>query len=410
MEKTARIVMLLMWLPVMAQQSTAQQTATPDLPAALRFAFDVADVVPYSMRSTNTQRIYLNGYAVRDAEIITRVQIQPDGMVEDRGRYQATFFLTESTRRRGQPVGVEDRYESEYLRAPDGSLEIGDQYLMPVARNLPLFPDRVLEPGDTWTAPANEVHDLQEGYDIRRPLRFSFDVAYRYTGPARWRDQPVYRIEASYTIFHREQRDALLYPERVSGESQQTLYWDPERGRLAGSEEQYWIEFRLNDGRTITYEGQAVTVVEDARPLDRNTVVDTLQRLLDEAGIENTRVTSEDDGVILVLEDIGFPPDSASILPAEQERLEVIGSILARFPQNDLLITGHTALAGTEAGRRALSVARARAVGEFLLEREVRRAEQILFRGFGATRPIADNGTEAGRRRNRRVEIMVLDN
>lgn len=381
-----------------------------DLPDAVRFAFNIADVTPYSMRSINTQTIYLNGFAVRDAEIVTRVQIQPDGMVGDRGRYAATFILTESTRRRGQPVGVESTYNSVYLRAADGTLEIDEQYLMPVARDMPVFPDRVLEPGDSWTAPAREVHDLFEGYNIREPLRFSFNVAYRYEGQTRWRDQPVYRISASYTIFHREQRDALLYPQQVSGESQQMLYWDPVRNRLAGSEEQYWIEFRLNDGRTITYEGQAITVVEEARPLDRNTVVDTLQRLLDEAGIENTRVTSEDDGVILVLEDIGFPPDSASILPEEQQRLEVIGSILSRFPENDLLITGHTALAGTEAGRRALSISRARAVGEFFLDRDVRRPEQIFFRGFGATRPIADNDTEDGRRRNRRVEIMVLDN
>ena len=209
---------------------------------------------------------------------------------------------------------------------------------------------------------------------------------------------------------YRRQRDALLYPATISGESRQRLYWDPRRGRLAGTYEEYWIEFRLSDGRTITYQGNAETTVEDARPLDRNTVVETMQRLLDEAGIENTRVATDQDGVLLVLENIGFPPDSARILPDERRRLEIIADILGRFPENDLLITGHTALAGTQAGREQLSIDRARAVGEFFLDRGIREPEQVLFRGLGATEPIADNSTAEGRRRNRRVEIMVLDN
>ena len=399
---------------------TAQSAQSPDrsevaqavaeLPDVARFRFDVSDLRPYRMISTNNQTISLNGYAVRDAQIVTRVQIEPQEPADGVGRYSAVFSLTESTRQQGQPVGLESQYESEYRRTPLGAMEIDEQYVMPVARDLPVFPERMLSPGDTWTAEAREVHDLSAGYNLSEPLRFSFPVSYEYLGPTEWNGQAVYEISASYNIFHREQRDALLYPATISGESRQRLYWDPRRGRLAGTYEEYWIEFRLSDGRTITYQGNAETTVEDARPLDRNTVVETMQRLLDEAGIENTRVATDQDGVLLVLENIGFPPDSARILPDERRRLEIIADILGRFPENDLLITGHTALAGTQAGREQLSIDRARAVGEFFLDRGIREPEQVLFRGLGATEPIADNSTAEGRRRNRRVEIMVLDN
>ena len=88
----------------------------------------------------------------------------------------------------------------------------------------------------------------------------------------------------------------------------------------------------------------------------------------------------------------------------------IIGEILADYPENDLLVSGHTALAGTEGGRQRLSVERARAVGEYLLAGGVRAADRVLYRGYGASRPIADNDVPSGRARNRRVEITVLDN
>jgi outer membrane protein OmpA-like peptidoglycan-associated protein len=57
-----------------------------------------------------------------------------------------------------------------------------------------------------------------------------------------------------------------------------------------------------------------------------------------------------------------------------------------------------------------LSLDRATAVGEYLLSRNVRTADRMVIRGYGAERPIADNSTEEGMRRNRRVEIILLEN
>ena len=73
-------------------------------------------------------------------------------------------------------------------------------------------------------------------------------------------------------------------------------------------------------------------------------------------------------------------------------------------------MSGHTALAGTSEGRMELSIDRARAVADYFLSKNVRGADRIVIRGFGAEAPIADNGTEEGRRRNRRVEITILEN
>ena len=87
-----------------------------------------------------------------------------------------------------------------------------------------------------------------------------------------------------------------------------------------------------------------------------------------------------------------------------------IAEILMKYKERDLLIVGHTALAGTAEGRKVLSERRAGAVGGYLLSKGARRENQMTYKGMGATAPIADNNTEEGMRKNRRVEIKILEN
>jgi outer membrane protein OmpA-like peptidoglycan-associated protein len=49
-------------------------------------------------------------------------------------------------------------------------------------------------------------------------------------------------------------------------------------------------------------------------------------------------------------------------------------------------------------------------VADYLIEKGVREADRIIVRGFGADNPVADNATPEGMRRNRRVEITILEN
>ncbi|HUI69251.1 MAG TPA: OmpA family protein, partial [Spirochaetia bacterium] len=107
-----------------------------------------------------------------------------------------------------------------------------------------------------------------------------------------------------------------------------------------------------------------------------------------------------------------FPPNSDSLLPPEQEKVQRIAEILKKYPDRDIAVTGHTARASgyTEEDYQTLSDQRARAVADYLLSLGARAAEQITVRGMGDRVPIADNSTDDGRRKNRRVEITILEN
>jgi outer membrane protein OmpA-like peptidoglycan-associated protein len=70
-------------------------------------------------------------------------------------------------------------------------------------------------------------------------------------------------------------------------------------------------------------------------------------------------------------------------------------------------INGHTDSRGTDAYNQELSERRARAVVDYLVQNGIDPG-RATSRGFGSTRPVADNQTEAGRQLNRRVEFVVV--
>lgn len=142
--------------------------------------------------------------------------------------------------------------------------------------------------------------------------------------------------------------------------------------------------------------------------MNRQAVADEVQGKV--ADLQDTQVRVDDRGVTISLENIQFQPDSAELLPSELAKLDRIAGVLQDYPNRDILVTGHTALAGTEEGRQALSRARAQAVAAYLISKGVRRPEQVITAGKGATEPVADNATAGGRKRNRRVEITILEN
>ncbi|MFW6252306.1 MAG: OmpA family protein, partial [bacterium] len=173
-------------------------------------------------------------------------------------------------------------------------------------------------------------------------------------------------------------------------------------------EEEYEILYTLSSGDTVSYQGTAEARVVETNLPDREEVLERLRERLQDLDIPDTDVRESERGVTISLEDIQFPPESDELLPSETAKLDRIIELLSEYPDADLLITGHTALAGTPEGRRRLSEARAASVGNYLLEMGVRSRDQLIIRGVGAEEPLAPNTTEAGRRRNRRVEFTIL--
>ena len=105
-------------------------------------------------------------------------------------------------------------------------------------------------------------------------------------------------------------------------------------------------------------------------------------------------------------EQVVFASASASIAPVSAPLLERLAAAAQRCG-GTVRIEGHTDLVGRDEFNRGLSEARAVAVRDALIARGV-AAGRLRAQGFGARRPIADNATESGRARNRRIEFHAV--
>jgi outer membrane protein OmpA-like peptidoglycan-associated protein len=104
--------------------------------------------------------------------------------------------------------------------------------------------------------------------------------------------------------------------------------------------------------------------------------------------------------------DVTFPTNSATIQPGLLTELDRIAQVLMNYQQTVIRVEGHTDSVGSDSYNMDLSHRRALAVKNVLMQRGI-DASRIQEVGFGKSQPIAGNDTEAGRQKNRRVEIKV---
>lgn len=123
------------------------------------------------------------------------------------------------------------------------------------------------------------------------------------------------------------------------------------------------------------------------------------------SGVQVTQ-TADNQLKLEVPSDISFATNSARIAPALDPILDRFAQTLAENPATTVRIVGHTDSTGSDAINDPLSVNRAASVRNHLVAQGV-ASNRIAIDGRGAREPIADNGSEAGRARNRRVDIFV---
>jgi outer membrane protein OmpA-like peptidoglycan-associated protein len=131
------------------------------------------------------------------------------------------------------------------------------------------------------------------------------------------------------------------------------------------------------------------------------------QQALEALGkIEN--VKQEPRGTVITLSgSVIFASGKSDLLPAARNKLSEVATALSQNEaESKIVIEGHTDSVGSPEANQELSMRRAEAVRDALVSSGVNR-ERVSVEGYGASRPVADNDSPAGRANNRRVEIVV---
>lgn len=122
------------------------------------------------------------------------------------------------------------------------------------------------------------------------------------------------------------------------------------------------------------------------------------------------RVFREGDTIILRMIGLSFDSGKSQI---KQENFDLLGKVekaIDIFPRSELTIEGHTDAHGGDDLNQKLSQDRAESVRQYMINAMRIPTYRLIATGYGETRPVASNETEAGRARNRRIDIVIRPN
>ncbi len=136
-----------------------------------------------------------------------------------------------------------------------------------------------------------------------------------------------------------------------------------------------------------------------------DTVVFTEPLIVRDEFLEGLRAI--DEGSAVVLENIFFEFNKTDLLPASYVELDKVVQFMLEENIQLIEISGHTDREGSDAYNQKLSEGRAASVVKYLASQGV-KPERMVSVGYGETRPVDTNLTEAGRAQNRRVEFTLI--
>ncbi|MCL7420215.1 MAG: OmpA family protein [Methylobacter sp.] len=124
--------------------------------------------------------------------------------------------------------------------------------------------------------------------------------------------------------------------------------------------------------------------------------------------LEALKAQKTDRGMLITMGDVLFETGKADLKSGALQNLYRLATFLRENPSRNVLIEGHTDSVGSKQNNQLLSERRAHSVATFLMNNGV-DSTRITDVGYGEDFPVDTNSTPAGRRNNRRVEVIVLN-
>lgn len=129
-----------------------------------------------------------------------------------------------------------------------------------------------------------------------------------------------------------------------------------------------------------------------------------LRAQLQGTGVSVTRVGN--NIVLNMPSNITFDSDQSALKPQFYNTLNSVALVLKKFNRSLVDVAGHTDSTGSDSYNQQLSQQRAQSVASYLIS-QGNNPQRFYVQGYGESRPVADNSSEAGRAANRRVEIQI---
>jgi outer membrane protein OmpA-like peptidoglycan-associated protein len=390
---------------------TASQIQAQNIPGAI--SLPAAQPGAYSIIERSDWRRYDNGKYTG----LTRHEVRASIIPHVSGgtfMYQGNFFVLESTLRdmRHSAQAVDAIIPVSFELRENREMVIENDKGYPSMRGFPSYPAAKVTNGSKWQAQGIRALDpFNSGY----PVIIPFLAEYEYRGTEQYQNMPVHRLYASYASRFQDgmSQSGIV---RVQGSHKVDILVRVDDGLPVCMRDDLDETFFMANGTSVQFKGFTLTFGTGIVPLNKDVVITSLgdslkirkDPVVPSIQSPSIDVTPVPEGIRLTIKDIRFVSDSAEFLAAEKPRLDLIADALKKIPERTFLVEGHTAATGRAAGEMELSIERAKRMIEELVKRGI-SAERFIYKGWGGTKPIGDNSTDAGRSANRRVEITILE-
>ena len=415
----------------------------------VQFSFEPADKYRVIEKFNLSQ--YINGsyrgHVYRENRALYEAVPQGEGLYRISGR----IYDLEETSKNGFKVAAALKGEADTVfTASDRGFMLVSGQEWPRLRSFPTFPEEPVFPGDKWEAGLEMVVTSPDG---RSRAVLPLYCEYTFQGTDIWEGRPVYVIKAQYAARYRPGRspEADSFLRNLSGKHVVALMIDQETREFLLMKDIMEEDYLFSDGTSLREKGFLLTFYKGIRLLDRTGLSRQVQTALADAlggevpedagedaefddsdetpdssdSLENSiaalgtpgdqpgwekqvSVQQKPEGLALNLKNLHFLPDQAVLLSEDVPLLDTLAEILKTVPDRTFLVKGHTADVGSLESQINLSQVRAKTIVDELSSRGI-DADRFLYTGVGGLEPLGDNSTDQGRRINRRVEIIILE-
>ncbi len=354
----------------------------------------------FTVNKFSVQIVKKNGRIIRENEVREYAEILPVKFDEKKYLLKGKYYSFIKPIKKETSFQLSDFFSLDFYMDRQGKYFVKKNVTVPTIRNIPVFPDYPVEPGDMWEAEGIEI------FEFKPPVTIPVDVNYHFVSVEKKFDRMTAKIVYDYFMNHILDRIYRDIPYKYLGGFHTTLWYNLEENLPLYLENIYDILFIYPDGTSIEYTGN-LKAYYNIKPIYkiREDTAKIENQITEEAPEIKTKRTN--DKVIIYLGEIYFKFNSAELTEEAKRTLKKIGKVLKKYKDASIFVKGYTDSTGDYNYNLKLSEERAKNVVEYLIKKGYIKKENSSYKGYGEENPVADNSTEEGRRKNRRVEIII---
>ncbi|MDA3812220.1 MAG: OmpA family protein [Spirochaetaceae bacterium] len=361
----------------------------------------------YRVIERSDYRIRVNGvykgHIYNQNRGILEVSREQDGSYSVNGNYYIFEELTKDGYRNASKI--DEVNHSSFSLYSSGEMIVDRNETYPLLRSFPNYDNEPKVKGDSWVAFSEKVI-LQNGTKTMVPIY----CQYFYDGPGKYNGVDVHNIRAKYAVRYNrgDDPDGNENLKNISGTHDVSIIIEMESGKPILIRDNMNEKHTFVDGGSLEKTGFILTFFKGITGMEKAVLAEKLREEFDEELLKDVEISDSAEGIKLTLNQLHFLPDQAVILREDTKLLDSIADSLKKIQERTFFVKGHTADVGSVESQLDLSLKRAFVVVRELIKRGVPE-DRFLYMGSGGSEPVASNETDEGRAKNRRVEIIILE-